>query len=112
MSLFSGMLAWRTRHRLLDLVDLVAVRVQTLVWRRVRDRVATMGVHEARGYIRARTAAVIEREMEAVALECPWLKASQHDLVLCTVRQRVVRRLLVENLRRHDTGRSRRRLAA
>ena len=102
MALFPGLLPYWNRNRLLSLVDRMSARVQNSIWHRVRDRVAAMGVHEARGYIRARSALVIDREMALVMMDEPTLQAEHCELIVRSVRHRVVRRLLLENLRRQD----------
>lgn len=99
--------------RLSSVIDRVSARVQNPVWQRVRERVLSMGVHEARGYIRARAALVMERELGILAVEEPTLRPEHLRQIERSVRHRVVRRLLFESIRRHDslhTGR--RRLAA
>lgn len=103
---------FRNESRLVSIVDRVSARAQNAVWQRVRDRVLTMGVHEARGYIRARATAVVEREMSIVAGEEPSLRSTQLAEVADVVRHRVVRRLLFESIRRHDPARHRRRRLA
>jgi hypothetical protein len=112
MALFPGLLPYWTRNRLLGLVDRVTARVQNAVWQRVRDRVTAMGVHEARGYIRARASGVIDREMALVMIDEPSLQARHREMITRSVHHRVVRRLLLENLRRQDPVRVRRRIAA
>jgi hypothetical protein len=71
-----------------------------------------MDAHEARGYIRARAAMVIDRELSLLTVDEPLLKCGHREIILCTVRHRVVRRILLENLHRQQNGRLRRRLAA
>jgi hypothetical protein len=100
------------RNQLLSLVDRITARVQNHVWQRVRDRVSTMGLHEARGYIRARAVMVVEREMAVFMAAEPSLPATQWVLVERSVRHRVIRRMLLENLRRKDALSGRRRMAA
>lgn len=103
---------FRNESRMVSVVDRVAARAQNAVWQRVRDRVLNMGVHEARGYIRARATLIIEREMAIVAGEEPTLRSTHLEEVAEAVRHRVVRRLLFESIRRHDPARHRRRRLA
>jgi hypothetical protein len=63
-----------------------------------------MNVHEARGYIRARAAAVIERELGIVSAESPQLSRVQCVVIAEEARARVVRRLLLETIRRQQTS--------
>jgi hypothetical protein len=112
MSLFSSLLPYWNRPRLLSLVDRLVARAQSDVWHRVRDRALGMGIYEARGYIRARAARVIERELALAVVSIPPLRPGDRQIVVQAVSQRVVRRLLLENLRRQEPARARRRLAA
>jgi hypothetical protein len=91
----------------MNLVDRLTARVQNAVWRRVCDRLPAMGVHEARGYVRARAALIIHREMALAVVSQPPLRATDRELVMLTVRHRVVRRLLLENMRRQGGNRKR-----
>ena len=95
------------RARLSALVDRVAARVKNPVWQRVRDRVSGMGIHEARGYIRARSATILDREIGILNAEEPTLAGSQLELVRQAVQQRVIRRLLFDNLRNDQDARVR-----
>jgi hypothetical protein len=103
MTLLPGFWPYWNRRRLIGLVDRLTARVQNAVWRRVCDRLPAMGVHEARGYIRARAALVIDREMALAVISQPSLGATDRELVMRSVRHRVVRRLLLENMRRQST---------
>ena len=101
------------RTRLAALVDRVAARSQNAVHARVKDRVASMNVHQARGYVRARAAAVLEREMGIVVAEVPGLSEADRRSILEAAKQRVIRRLMLENVRQQQFGESRtRRVAA
>jgi hypothetical protein len=101
------------RTRLATLVDRVAARSQNAVHARVKDRLPAMNVHQARGYVRARAAAVLEREMGIVVAEVPGLTDADRSSILEAARQRVIRRLMLENVRLQQLGEPRtRRLAA
>ncbi len=101
------------RTRLASLVDRVAARSQNAVYQRVKDRLASMNVHQARGYIRARAAQVLEREMGIVMAEVTDLSPLQLEAILDGARHRVVRRLMLENVRLQQTvDRRQRRRAA
>lgn len=103
------------RARLSALVDRVAARVQNPVWQRVREQVSGMGVHEARGYIRARSTTILDREIGILVKEEPTLNPVQLERVRNAVQHRVIRRLLFENLRNEQDQRIRpmeRRMAA
>jgi hypothetical protein len=55
---------------------------------------------------------VIERELAVALAAAPPLRTADRQRVMDAVNHRVVRRLLLENVRRHDPGRWRRRMAA
>jgi hypothetical protein len=112
MSVLEKFRPYWNETRLLSLIDRVTARAQTPVWQRVQDRLPSLGVHEARGYIRARAALVIEQEMAIALAEEPSMRPPQVQLVAQTVRHRVVRRLLFETLRQQTTTRTQRRRAA
>ena len=112
MAIFAALRRLLTHDHLNGLVDRVTGRAQNAVWRRVCDRVPGMSIHEARGYIRARAAAVIDREMSILAAEEPTLSPREKAELQMVVRHRLVRRLLLENLRRTNEQRSERRMAA
>ena len=112
--MFSYLRGWApgNQAKINGLVDRVTARVQNAVRRRVSDRLPDMSVHEARGYIRARAAAAVRREMGIVMAEEPTLRRAEATLVVSSVRNRVVRRLLLENLRRIEPTHNRQRRAA
>jgi hypothetical protein len=112
MSLFSGLFAYWNQSRLIRLVDCVVARAQSALWSRVRERVAGMGICEARGYIRVRAVRVIERELALATVDHPPLPMTDRQFVMQAVSHRLVRRLLVENLRRQQPLRASRRRAA
>jgi hypothetical protein len=53
---------WLAGDRIEDLAERVAGRSRLAVWQRVVHRLSSLGPTEARGYVRARAAAVIEYE--------------------------------------------------
>jgi hypothetical protein len=55
---------WLVSDRLAEMSERVAGRSRLVVWQRVVDRLPTLGPTEARGYIRARAAAVIHAETD------------------------------------------------
>ena len=58
--------SFRKEARLTDVARGLAARVRHSVWQRVAARVPGMGVNELRGYIRARAAAVVYGEVDAL----------------------------------------------
>lgn len=53
-----------------------ARRCETAVWQHVGTRVSRMPLSEARGYVRARSAAIVRRQVELVLLSRPQLAAA------------------------------------
>ncbi len=51
-------------QQLLALAQQVAGRTRPVVWQRVSHRISTMGSSETRGYVRARAAMIVDREVE------------------------------------------------
>ena len=99
--------SWTDRTQWTKLVDRVAARSQTAVWRRVYPKVSQMELHEACGYIRVRAAVVVRREMHLATAECPLdpkRQAYLHEMAT----HRIVRRALQELVRqqRQPVGRA------
>ena len=58
--------SFRNEARLAGAARVLAARARHAVWLRVAERVPGMGVNESRGYIRARAAAVVHGEVDAI----------------------------------------------
>lgn len=84
------------RTQITSLVDRVVARSHSAVWQRVRDRAWSMSPYQARGYIRARAALIVEREMTIAVAELPEFPQTQLDFVTDVVRQRLVERTLAD----------------
>lgn len=82
------------RTEILNLIDRIVARGQHAVWQRVRDRVASMSKHQARGYIRVRATLVIERELSIAIAQMDGLNDSQTQYVHELVRDQLVERVL------------------
>ena len=86
MGLFSFFSKQREEQRLANLADEIAERVRDVVWQRVRERVPTLGINETRGYVRARSASVIQAEVSRIIKANLGAKESQRSqLVGATV---------------------------
>ena len=81
------------RQQRIKLVDRVAERSQTAVWRLVYPAISNMGFREACGYVRARSAIIVRRELR---LAGEGLDAQQHDRVREVAMGRVVRSTMKE----------------
>ena len=99
------------RARLSYLTDRIAARSQQAVWLRVRERVTSMNSHQAQGYIRVRSASVIEREVGIAAAEEPDVDAHYWPFIVQAVRHRVVRRALIDAVRLREAQNASRRVA-
>jgi hypothetical protein len=67
--------------RLLAHAHLAAERAHDAIWLRVIRTALTMNEYEARGYIRSRAAAVIQRESSRILYDVPSLSASSSELI-------------------------------
>ncbi len=84
-----------TNHKPELLADKVASRSRLAVWDRVSHRIYALSGAEARGYIRARGAAVIEVETDRVIGEAG-AKAARHRAEILHAAGESVIRLLLE----------------
>ena len=103
MSLPGLLLRLFATHKPELLGEKVASRSRVAVWNRVSHRLHTLSGAEARGYIRARSAAVIERETELLIAE-EGAKAARHrDQILRDAHESVIRLVLEQS---HSSRRS------
>jgi hypothetical protein len=73
---------WRPSERLAEIARQIAERSQPEVSQRVSGGTAGMSAPERRGYIRARSAAVIHREVDRAMLQQPILRAADRPALL------------------------------
>lgn len=59
-----------------------ARRCETAVWQKVGQRASTMPLAEARGYVRARSAPIVRRQVELVLVSQPDVVASRRSRVV------------------------------
>ena len=85
--------AARISRRIDTLAAAVADQCRDRVYLRLSAHVATMGHAEARGYVRARAAAVVRREVGAVLWAEPALPEWAHRRLLAAATERVVHRV-------------------
>ena len=81
----------RDDHRLVAIAESVASRCRHLIWQRVGQRIPTMVPAEARGYVRARGAAVIQRHVDQALFNESRLKPSQQDRLIELATDAVIR---------------------
>ena len=96
-------------HKPEVLADKVATRSRAAVWNRVAHRIHQLAGAEARGYVRARGAAIIETETDRLIAE-EGAKAARHrDQIIQTAEESVIRLVLEQSqLNRHGSQQRRR----
>lgn len=87
-----------------------ARRCETAVWQQVGERASTMPLAEARGYVRARSAAIVERQVELALLGSPHVAAWRTDVLEQALEATVVR--AIDVLRTRGAAATPRRQAA
>ena len=90
MGLLQLLSIWRPSDRLAEIATQIAGRSQDAVAERVSGRTAGMSAAERRGYIRARSAAVIHREVDKTMLQQPHLQADDRTALLQMATETVV----------------------
>jgi hypothetical protein len=73
---------WRPTERLAETARQIADRSRQEVSQRVAGATSGMSAAERRGYIRARSAAVIHREVDQAMLQQPSLRAADRPALL------------------------------
>lgn len=85
---------FRGEAKLKDLARDVAERCRHDVWDKVWRRVPAMDMAEARGYVRARAAIVVSREVDWIAEHSKWVNGARRqrlfDQTLALVTQLIV----------------------
>jgi len=80
----------RQDARLAELAGRIAARNRPDIWERVYRRARTMDMAEARGYVRARVAAVIQPEVELALARSPKLAGRQRLRLVCLATEAAV----------------------
>jgi len=96
MHIFSWLARFRAGQRLAQIADRVAARSQTPVWRRVHVQACRMSHAEAYGYVRARAAKIVQREVNIAVAGSPPLGPAERATVVAAATQKVVRRTLAD----------------
>ena len=95
-------LPWKAPNNLVDqLVGRIAARSRSAVWQRVVSRCQEMGPNEARGYIRARAAKIVQREFVIATSQTPGLSNYTLSQIAGLAMDEVVRSMLSEAKRMH-----------
>ena len=90
-SLFASL---RSESRLQSASRGIAARVRSQVWLRVAERVPAMGANESRGYIRARAALLVQREVDSLYEEDQTLKARHRRQLIDLASDELVRQII------------------
>jgi len=98
-------------HKPEVLAGKVATRSRTAVWERVSHRIHKFHGAEARGYVRARGAAIIERETDLLIAEEGAKVARYRDQILSTATDSVIRLILEQSQISRESAVARRRAA-
>lgn len=97
MKLIQWLTGGRWQARLAELAEQAATRCHDTVWDRVHPRLAEFSLPEVRGYVRARSVALVEREVDylLVVEGAPAQHAQTlRDLTIDAVVRQIVWRLL------------------
>ena len=82
MGLFNLISHFSGEGKLTELAETIAAGSFDRVWPRVHSRVATLGVNEARGYIRARATHIIQQQIVELLRDGVEIKAASMDRVI------------------------------
>lgn len=93
LSLFTRSPSAQHLHRV---AQTIAGRVRHTVWQRVSHRSPSMSKNEARGYIRARAATIVDREVDQAIHRDRHLNASHHDKIANSVLDAIVAMIEVQ----------------
>jgi hypothetical protein len=95
---------WLGGDRVTQMAERVAGRSRMAVWQRVNQRLPTLGPTEARGYVRARSAAVIHQETERL-LEQEGIKVARlRDQIETAARQLLTETIVAQVQQRSLRG--------
>jgi hypothetical protein len=111
MEFFTIIAQLRGDARIADLAQEIADQSIEAVRDRVDGRISALGMAEARGYIRARSAAVVRPAVEAILRSSSDLKPAWRSQLVEKATEEVVRRLLWEEMGRRREAAPQRRAA-
>lgn len=113
MGLPQWMVDWFLTDKVAHLAERVAGRSRLATYQRVCDRLPTLGAHEARGYIRARAALIVNQEADRlIAQEGAAVQKMRSQLITAAMDSLVTAILTQAEQTRRATKPSVRRLAA
>ena len=85
---------WLVTDKVGAFAERITARSRQAVWRRVAERIATLGTAEARGYVRARAAAVVYEEMDKLIQQEGSRAAQNREKLIATATDSLVELLL------------------
>jgi hypothetical protein len=93
--MFTNLLAsLRSESRLQSASRGIAARIRPQVWLRVAERLPAMGANESRGYIRARAASLVQREVDSLYQEDQTLKTRHRRRLIDLASDELVRQII------------------
>lgn len=87
---------FRVEAKMNELVRDMAERCRHEVWEKVWRRVPAMETPEARGYVRARAAIVISREVDWTAERSKWINSARQQRLFDATLARVTQMIVAE----------------
>jgi hypothetical protein len=96
---------WLISDRLAEMAQRVAGRSRLAVWQRVVDRVANLGPTEARGYIRARAAVVIQVETDRLIVQEGEKVGRMRQRIIAAASHSLVETIAVQVQQRREAAR-------
>ncbi len=111
MGLSSLFAHWLVTDKVSEFAERIAARSRQAVWQRVWQRVGTLGQAEARGYIRARAAAIIQQETDRLISQEGSRAGEIREKLLFVATDVVVKQLLQQSHQTRKTNAPLRRVA-
>ncbi len=96
IDLFAKIVQRPSLGRIIATARQIAKQSRDDVWSRIRDLIFEMDVPEARGYVRARAAKIVRREVHALANSMQGIDADCRRLVTSIATERVVQLVIAE----------------
>ena len=84
---------WRNQQALRDASERLADQSRHIVWQRIGRQVGSMSVHELRGYIRARSLQIVQRQVDQLLLHDKSITESQRGQLVTLTCDALVNRI-------------------
>jgi hypothetical protein len=108
MGLSTLLAEWLAKDTVTKLAERVAGRSRQLVWQRIQHRIHSLPAAEARGYIRARSAAVIEDEIDRLIEQEGPKAAGNRDRISALASEMLMQSILTTTHASRDSRRANR----